>query len=213
MPVSIKCPQCARGLRVPDELIGRKVKCPGCSTSFTADPAGGEAPAAPPPADDGGYEAPRRSAGSSDAAARVKAPAIALLCFGIFGIFWGMCNLGFSIFSMVAGNAAMAGPGGPPGGRLGPGGPGRAGPGPGDDFSSQIGGIPGAIQGFIGMCVAGLIIFSAIKMKNLQAYGLAMTGSILAMIPCISPCCFLGLPFGIWALVILMNQDVKAAFQ
>jgi hypothetical protein len=46
MPVSIKCPQCSRGLKVPDELIGRKVKCPGCSTSFTAEAGGAAAPAA-----------------------------------------------------------------------------------------------------------------------------------------------------------------------
>jgi hypothetical protein len=50
-------------------------------------------------------------------------------------------------------------------------------------------------------------------MKNLQSYGLAMTASIVAMIPCISPCCILGLPFGIWALVILNRPEVKAAFR
>ena len=37
--------------------------------------------------------------------------------------------------------------------------------------------------------------------------------SILAMIPCLSPCCLIGLPIGIWALVILMKPEVKAAFK
>jgi hypothetical protein len=32
------------------------------------------------------------------------------------------------------------------------------------------------------------------------------------MIPCISPCCLLGLPIGIWALVVLLKPEVKAAF-
>ena len=37
--------------------------------------------------------------------------------------------------------------------------------------------------------------------------------AIVAMIPRISPCCLLGLPFGIWALVVLSNGTVKAAFR
>lgn len=32
----VTCPQCQRQLRVPDELIGRAVKCPSCLQQFTA---------------------------------------------------------------------------------------------------------------------------------------------------------------------------------
>jgi hypothetical protein len=32
------------------------------------------------------------------------------------------------------------------------------------------------------------------------------------MIPCTGPCCIVSLPLGIWALVVLMSPDVKAAF-
>jgi hypothetical protein len=39
-----------------------------------------------------------------------------------------------------------------------------------------------------------------------------MAASIIAMIPCVSPCCLLGLPIGIWALVVLMKPEVKSAF-
>ncbi|WP_442505534.1 hypothetical protein SH528x_004325 [Novipirellula sp. SH528] len=69
----------------------------------------------------------------------------------------------------------------------------------------------------IGACVIiainSLILFSAIKMKGLKNYSLALTGAILAVIPCISPCYFLGIPFGIWALVVLMRPEVKQAFR
>src|SRR5437764_8175391 len=59
----------------------------------------------------------------------------------------------------------------------------------------------GAIVGsIVGIAIGILILLGAQKMKNLESYGLAMTASILAMIPCISPCCLLGLPFGIWAI-------------
>ena len=36
MPQIIECPECGRKLRVQDNLLGRKVKCPGCETTFTA---------------------------------------------------------------------------------------------------------------------------------------------------------------------------------
>ncbi len=35
MPEIISCPECERKLRVPDHLLGKKVKCPGCGTMFT----------------------------------------------------------------------------------------------------------------------------------------------------------------------------------
>ena len=47
-------------------------------------------------------------------------------------------------------------------------------------------------------------------MKRLQAYGLAIAASILAMI--VAPCNLIGLPIGIWALVVLSQRDVRAAF-
>jgi len=32
----VDCPSCNRKLRVPDELVGRLVRCPTCTTTFTA---------------------------------------------------------------------------------------------------------------------------------------------------------------------------------
>lgn len=65
---------------------------------------------------------------------------------------------------------------------------------------------------FVGIIVAVFIIFAALKMKDLEQWGLAFTASILAMIPCISPCCIIGLPIGIWCLVVLTKPEVKNAF-
>ena len=61
--------------------------------------------------------------------------------------------------------------------------------------------------------ICGIIIFvGAMKMKNLTSYGMAMTASIVSMIPCVS-CCCIGLPIGIWSLVILNDMHVKNAFR
>src|SRR4051794_3338553 len=48
MPEIISCPDCDRKLRVPEDLLGKKVKCPGCGITFTATSGGGGK--APPPA-------------------------------------------------------------------------------------------------------------------------------------------------------------------
>ena len=73
-------------------------------------------------------------------------------------------------------------------------------------------GAAGMGSSFVGILVAGFIIYAALKMKELNHWGLAMAASILAMIPCISPCCIIGLPIGIWCLVVLTKPEVKAAF-
>ncbi len=51
MPEIITCPDCGRTLRVPDHLLGKKVKCPSCQVLFTASagsPSKVSRPAPPP---------------------------------------------------------------------------------------------------------------------------------------------------------------------
>ena len=55
-----------------------------------------------------------------------------------------------------------------------------------------------------------LLLVAANTMKRLQAYGFAVAASILAII--ISPGNLIGLPIGIWALVVLSRREVRAAF-
>lgn len=60
-----------------------------------------------------------------------------------------------------------------------------------------------------------LPIVGGIRMMSLKSYALGVCGAITAAIPCISvtACCGLGEGIGIWALVVLLNPDVKSAFQ
>lgn len=75
-----------------------------------------------------------------------------------------------------------------------------------------FGGAFGVVGSVIGLAIAGFILWVALQMKELKGWMLSAVASILAMIPCISPCCIIGLPIGIWALVVLMKPEVKAAF-
>lgn len=47
MPILTRCSSCGRQLRVPDNLLGRLVKCPACQNTFTAQAAEEDAPVAP----------------------------------------------------------------------------------------------------------------------------------------------------------------------
>jgi hypothetical protein len=51
VPTVIRCPSCDRPLRMPENLVGSKVRCPGCQAAFTAEaPGEADAPAPSPSA-------------------------------------------------------------------------------------------------------------------------------------------------------------------
>jgi hypothetical protein len=77
-----------------------------------------------------------------------------------------------------------------------------------------IEGAQGPLAGLINLVIAalnGFVLFGAIKLLRLQNFGLVMAAVIVAMLPC-QCCCLLGLPFGIWALVVLNKPEVKSQF-
>lgn len=53
--------------------------------------------------------------------------------------------------------------------------------------------------------IAILILIGAVKMLKLRSYEFCYAAAILAVLPCITPCCgwILGLIFGIWAMTVL----------
>ena len=71
----------------------------------------------------------------------------------------------------------------------------------------------GKFSSVLSLVLCGLTFYGALKMKNLQAYGLSLAAAIIAVVPCFQPCCCLGIPAGIWALVVLNKPEVKAAFR
>ena len=83
---------------------------------------------------------------------------------------------------------------------------------PKEAWANMFSGTVAVVSSIIGILVSGLLLFGGLKMKSLESYSLVMTVSIIAMIPCFSPCCLIGLPIGIWALVVLSKPEVKSAF-
>ncbi len=121
-------------------------------------------------------------------------PAIGLIITAIIGMLWQLVSAALNMLGTGLGGVAAAS-------------------GDSGAMGTLFSGVIGLVFNVIWLLMGGVVIFGAIKMKALQSYGLALTAAILAALPCTSPCCFLGLPIGIWAIVVLMNQDVKAAFR
>ncbi len=148
------------------------------------------------PAVAGVAASPTMPTASEPAAGRVKGPAIALIVTASLGLAYYLLS---GVVTLVTGGAMFhreLPPNIPP------------------ELRSVIEGMQGPLAGVINLVIAalnGFVLFGAIKMLRLRAHGLAMAACIVAMLPC-QCCCILGLPFGIWGLVVLSKPDVKKAF-
>lgn len=66
----------------------------------------------------------------------------------------------------------------------------------------------------IGIVGSLIVVAGGVKFLNLSGYLLPVTGSVLAMLPCTANCCcMLGLPVGIWSLVVINRQVVRNAIR
>lgn len=76
----------------------------------------------------------------------------------------------------------------------------------------QFGPRAAAIQSIF-ILVNLVIIACAIQMMRVKVRPMGFIGAILAMINCGTFCCVLGLPAGIWSLIILCQPDVTKAYE
>jgi hypothetical protein len=56
-----------------------------------------------------------------------------------------------------------------------------------------------------------LIIVGGVKMMKFESWGAALTGAILLVLPCTA--CWIGLPFGVWAVIVLSLSGVRKKFR
>jgi len=75
-----------------------------------------------------------------------------------------------------------------------------------------IAGTLGVLINLVGCILGVVVLLGAIQMRKLENYRFVVAASILATLCCFSPWFLLAMPFGIWALVVLCNQQVKDAF-
>jgi hypothetical protein len=69
------------------------------------------------------------------------------------------------------------------------------------------------IWGVALLIASSFVFYGSVQMRNLKNYGTARAAAIVAMVPLLGPCCILGIPFGIWAFVVLGKPGVRNSFQ
>jgi hypothetical protein len=79
-------------------------------------------------------------------------------------------------------------------------------------FAATLFGSAGMSLGCLGIAVALFLWIGAGRMAALRSYGLSMATGVVALVPCLSPCCAITLPFGVWALFVMTRPEVKSAF-
>jgi hypothetical protein len=61
------------------------------------------------------------------------------------------------------------------------------------------------------LVLSGLMLVGAIKMRRLEGWTMALVSAVLAVL--VTPGNVVGLPVGIWALIVLLRPEVRAAFK
>jgi len=84
--------------------------------------------------------------------------------------------------------------------------------GPATQAPPILAGTLGLLVNLAGCILGVVVLLGAVQMRKLENYRFAVAASILATLCCLSPWFLLAMPFGIWALVVLCNQQVKDAF-
>jgi hypothetical protein len=219
---TIFCPNCNNKLRVPDELMSQPVQCPKCAAMFTAPPPLGRAGELTMPAESerfrdrpperefqpalddfsrrepNEWEDEQRPAPAFNRT-KVTIPAIGLIATAVFHLLINAYQLIVSLMQPEQLRKKFQ-----------------------DAMAMAFGGAAPPINLDIvklNIIFASLFVllslFQAIggvAMMRMRGYSLAVIGAAVGMINCNTGCCLLSIPIGIWALIILMQSDVKANF-
>ena len=171
-----------------------------------------------------GPDVPPLSSDVSSARQRVQAPGIALIVVGVLNLLTALVQVGGTIYVLVmpAGEPQrmlldlyrkLEADGSIPKGTTDQLEKQMQNQAPGDAKITSV--IQNAVGSVFMLAIAVLTMLGGARMRALRSYGLSVTGAVCAAIPCLScggTCCF-GEIIGIWALIVLLNADVKAAFQ
>lgn len=182
---SVTCPGCQKTIRIPDDVLGQAAKCPFCKCHFRA-------PIRTPE----GLTEPVLIKRNPFAASRTFGPGAALLFTGLLGLFTNVVDLA-KTYANPEGFAqqtrdAFAG-------RF-------------DEWTEfTVKWRPRAVWGFAALSL--LTAGGGLAMLRMRRHGLAMIGATAAFFNANHCCCVLSVPAGAWALLVLMNPEVRAQFQ
>jgi hypothetical protein len=198
MALNVECPACGDGLEVDEEYRGWTVRCPSCRHEFVA------ASDEPPRRGRSGRRRPRDEEPDDDeviddARAAVASPAAWLRVYGMLQVVGGFLGILLAGAMLV-----MVGNNPPPGRR------------PGQNADEVMVNIV-----LVGFCSVFAIVVGAVttlgagRMARLESHGWGMTAAVLSLGSILYCTCglFVGIPIGIWALVVLNKAEVTDGFR
>lgn len=194
------CSSCGKRLRFKDELAGKRVKCPNCGQTVVLAAApqptfqktflveGGDVPES--------YDELRDDSRQLERVRNlVLKPAIALLVVGFLGLALDLFIAGFGFVDDFITP-------------LSPASKERSKEAVEQDRENAVAGI----TLLLGLAVAsGIAIWAGFNMIKLKRYGVSITGSFAVMLGG-GFCCLVGLPVGIWSLIVLFKPEVRSSF-
>lgn len=137
-----------------------------------------------------GYGPP--GGGPAAALAKVKAPALTMMILTGIGMLVGIAGLLMNILSV--GFAATSRPSGSNGA-----------------YPMFNGGV-GIAGNLLGLGVGAFALWGLNEMRNARNWGVSLAAVIVSMAPCLGPCFCINLFVGIWAIIVLVDKDVKPGF-
>lgn len=207
MSANISCPHCRGILGFDPALAGQVVSCPYCQNQFQMPRAAPPAPRAAAPQSVNPFESPAapefnfgeqedpspKRLSRTRAKNRVKAPAILMMVYGslVFALM---------LFGMIVDIAGIT--------------PRRRHPDPEIQrmLDAMMEPTTRLTIGVITMIGPSIVFWGGWKMLEMDGAGWPTAGALLAMLPCTAGCCcFVGLPLGIWSLVLLSDPEVRRA--
>lgn len=85
-------------------------------------------------------------------------------------------------------------------------------------FLSEAGGptVGDGVWALVSVVAMAFVIFAGIRVYQQRQWPVAFAGAIVLLIPCVAPCCLscgLSVAVGVWALIFLLDAQVKASFK
>lgn len=198
MSFAMPCPNCEKVLDLDDEAKTWRVSCPRCGTKFIAN----ETDRSPEEIEElrrqesdesrHGMKRPR----SETAREEVAGPATAMMVLGWLSVVPGILLIAIAVLFAVlfADNAAFH----------------KAEKTTREEIL-LVAGLQ-LFQGLGGVVTGTVMLIGSRKMTRFEGLGWIRVAAVLGMLPLVSGCCFLGIPFGIWTLNILNQPHIRERF-
>lgn len=201
MPVMTTCPNCQQSLRVTDTQVGRAVRCPACRTVFSAG------------IDRSGIQAvPQAGAAAHQAIARARtsAPGCGLVVNGLLTLVLFGAALAYVALAaagrlpevpkaVTAWNERQEAQNWPVITRIEV----------EDGFTRPV--IIQLVILGVGAAIGLSVMIAGFQMRRLRGYRNSVLAAVVSVLPITT--CLWGLPFGVWALIVLSDPTVKRAFE